>query len=95
MMQRILQLETQPEFYNTLGSSCMTNIAYHVNEIAPETIAWSYKTVFPGYSDEVALMGTQVLLDELRSQYLVNAMAKDYGDGGAVFSDDTEWYSGR
>ena len=85
MMKRILRLETQPEFYNTLASSCMTNIANHVNEIAPETIPWSYKTVFPGYADEIAyeldLVNTSVSLDELRSQYLVNTMAKQYGDG--------------
>lgn len=38
----------------------MTNIVYYVNEIAPETIAWSYKIVFHGYDDEVAYELTMV-----------------------------------
>jgi hypothetical protein len=85
MMERISRLETQPEFYNTLASSCMTNITDHVNGIAPETIPWNYKTVFPGYADEIAyeleLVDTSISLEELRSQYLVNTKAKEYGDG--------------
>lgn len=85
IMARIQKLEKEPEFYNTMTSSCMTNIVDHVNEIAPETIPWSYKIVFPGYSDEVAyelgFVDNSISLDELRRKYLVNELAKEAGDG--------------
>lgn len=87
IMLRIQKLETEPEFYNTMTSSCMTNIVDHVNDIAPKTIPWSYKIVFPGYSDEVAyelgFVDTSVSLEELRARYLVNELAMEYGDGEA------------
>ena len=83
--RRIQKLENEPEFYHTMTSSCMTNIADHVNEIAPGTIPWSYKIVFPGYSDEVAyelgFVDTTLSLEELREKYQVNTAAKTYDDG--------------
>jgi hypothetical protein len=53
MLERSNALATQPEFYNTLTNNCTSNIVRHVNAIS-NRIPWSYKIVFPAYSDQLA-----------------------------------------
>lgn len=38
MLERANALRRAPEFYNTLTSSCITNIVDHVNAIAPNRV---------------------------------------------------------
>ena len=54
MLRRANDLRLKPEFYNTLTSTCTTNIVRHVNELVPGRIPLSYKVLLPGYSDELA-----------------------------------------
>jgi hypothetical protein len=54
MVGRANKLAVDPEFYNTLTNNCTSNIVAHVNTLAPAAIPFSYKTVFPAYSDSLA-----------------------------------------
>jgi hypothetical protein len=89
MLNRANKLATEPEFYNTLTSTCTTNIVSHVNEIVPGRIPFSFKVLMPAYSDELAyrigLIDNSIPFEELRSKYHINERAmKSIGN----FSED-------
>ena len=48
MLRRANDLRLKPEFYNTLTSTCTTNIVSHVNELVPGRIPFSYTVLLPG-----------------------------------------------
>lgn len=85
MIKHAQKLETEPEFYNTLTSSCMSNIATHVNEIKPGLIPFGFSTIFPGFSDQIAydlgLIDTSVPLEDLKKEFLRNPLVMNAGDG--------------
>ena len=54
MLERANAIAARPEFYNTLTSSCTTNIVDHIDEIAPGRVPFSYKVYLPAYADELA-----------------------------------------
>lgn len=89
MLTRANALATEPEFYNTLTSTCTTNIVSHINEIVPGRVPLSYKVLMPAYSDELAyrigLFDTSVSLAELRVRYHINERAIKYA-GDPLFS---------
>jgi hypothetical protein len=84
MMTRANQLAEKPEFYNTLTSTCTTNIVEHINVIAPGRIPLTYKTLLPAYSDELAfdlgLVDTTLPRDGFRDAHRINDLAKRYSD---------------
>jgi hypothetical protein len=79
MLQRANRLAEHPEFYNTLTSTCTTNIVRHVNEISPKKVPFSFKVLLPAYADELAyrigLLDTTVAFDSLRARAKINARA--------------------
>lgn len=84
MLARANKLATEPEFYNTLTSTCTTNLVAHVNEIVPGRVPWSYKVLMPAYSDELAreigLIDNTLSIEELRAKYRINEKALTYAD---------------
>ncbi len=85
MLQRADKLTKEPEFYNTLTSTCTTNIVDHVNILSPGKVPFSFKTLMPAYADEYAL--TLGLIDDeetditkLRAKYQINEKAEKYAD---------------
>ncbi len=90
MINRANKLATEPEFYNTLTSTCTTNIVSHVNDIVPGRVPWSLKVLMPAYSDELAYRiglfetkaedGRTMALEELRERYKINERAEKYAD---------------
>jgi hypothetical protein len=84
MLERGNTLATKPEFYNTLTSTCTTNIVSHVNDIVPGRIPFSYKVLMPAYSDELAqkigLIDNSLSIEELRAKYRINELALKYAD---------------
>lgn len=84
MLARADSLAANPEFYNTLTSTCTTNIVRHVNEIAPKKVPFSFKTLLPAYADELAysvgLLDTTVAFETLRARAKINARAATYAD---------------
>ena len=90
MLERANKVAQHPEFYNTLTNTCTTNIVEHINVIAPGSIPFSYKTLLPAYSDELAfdldLVDTTLAKDQFRAAHQINKMAKQYADS-ADFSE--------
>lgn len=84
MLRRANALAERPEFYNTLTSTCTTNIVRHVNEIAPKRVPFSYRVLLPAYADELAyeigLLDTTVAFDSLRARAHINARAATHAD---------------
>lgn len=82
MLLRAGKLATEPEFYNTLTSTCTTNLVAHVNEMVPGRIPFSYKVLMPAYSDELAreigLIDNTLSIEELRAKYKINDRALQY-----------------
>jgi hypothetical protein len=89
MLTRANKLAAEPEFYNTLTSTCTTNIVRHVNEIAPKRVPFSFKTLLPAYADELAykvgLLDMTIPFDALRARAKINARAASAGES-AEFS---------
>jgi len=84
MLERANALADRPEFYNTLWSSCTTNIVSHINAIAPRRVPFSFKVLLPAYSDELAydlgLLETDLPRESFRLPHLINAAAAEYAD---------------
>ncbi|HEX2778590.1 MAG TPA: DUF4105 domain-containing protein [Gemmatimonadaceae bacterium] len=84
MLERANHLAAHPEFYNTLTSTCTTNIVRHVNEIAPKKVPFSFKVLLPAYADELAyrigLIDTTVPFDTLRARAKINTRAAAAAD---------------
>ncbi|MCH2114028.1 MAG: DUF4105 domain-containing protein [Pirellulales bacterium] len=54
LVLRANELASRPEFYDTFTNNCTTNIARHINRIAPNRIRYDYHILLPGYSDKLA-----------------------------------------
>ncbi len=84
MLERTNALTKNPEFYNTITNTCTTNIASHVNEIAPGRIPFDLRLLLPQYSDRLAyesgLLATDVPLSELQSTHQINEAALEFAD---------------
>lgn len=85
MVRRANHLAEEPEFYNTLTSSCTTNIVSHVNELVPGRVPfWSYKIMLPSYSDELAydlgLIDTDLPFEEAKRRFRIDQKAQRIGD---------------
>lgn len=84
MLTRANKLRAEPEFYNTLTSTCTTNIVRHVNTIVPGRVPFSLAILLPGYSDRLAyrigLIDTDLPFDAMREKYHINERAERYAD---------------
>ena len=84
VLQRANRLRQRPEFYNTLWNNCTTNLARHVNRIAPGRVPRSYRLVLPGYSDEMALelglLDTDLPIEQARRRFHINDRAHQHAD---------------
>lgn len=91
MLERANQLAERPEFYNTLTSTCTTNIVRHINTLVPSRVPWSYKVLLPAHSDELAydlgLIDTELPRHNFRDAHLINDLAEQHATAdGAGFS---------
>ena len=79
MVQRASQLAVRPEFYNTAWNNCTSNLVAHVNAVAPGRIPAGWRTLLPGYADEVALelglISDSGPVELVRRRYQVNRRA--------------------
>lgn len=87
MLERANGLKEKPEMYNTLTNNCTTNIVRAVNDVVPGRVPWSYKYVFPSYSDELAveigLVQDTGTMEEVRARHYINPAAAQYGNDPA------------
>jgi len=80
ILEQTHRLETEPEFYHTITNSCMSNIAKHVNAIQAGLVPFGWRTIFPGFADDIALEAGFISedvtdIEEVRQQYLINERA--------------------
>lgn len=84
MLARAQKLQAKPEFYNTIFSTCTTNLVAHLNKISPNRVPFSFKVLMPAYSDELAydlgLIDTDLTFFEAQQKYLINDRALKYAD---------------
>lgn len=82
MLQRANQLHEHPEFYDTLGNNCTTNIVRHINAIAPGKVPYDYRVLFPGYADKLAydlgLIDNRLPFAEVKRRARVNEAVLKY-----------------
>jgi hypothetical protein len=90
MLQRANQLADAPEFYNTLTSTCTTNLVRHVNTIAPGRIPFSYKVILPAYSDslvyDLGLIPNDRPFEAIQAAHRVDPLAQRHGLGAGFSS---------
>jgi hypothetical protein len=90
MLERANDLAAHPEFYNTLTSTCTTNIVRHVNTISPRRVPVSLDVVLPARSDRLAwnlgLLDTDLPLAAARRAFRIDEVARAGGDPGPEFS---------
>lgn len=84
MLARANSLKNKPEFYNTLTSTCTTNLASHINKVTPGRVPFSFKLLTPGYSDQLAydldLIQKQGTFEQTKDYYHINERALKYAD---------------
>jgi hypothetical protein len=84
MIGRATRLAARPEFYNTAWNNCTSNLVSHVNAIAPGRIPTGWRTLLPGYADEVALelglISDSGRVEDVRRRYLVNERAARHAE---------------
>jgi hypothetical protein len=84
MLERAERLRAAPEFYNTIGNSCTSNLVRHVNRVAPRRIPAGWKLLLPGYADEVArslgLIDSTLSVAAARARFRINDHARGHLD---------------
>ena len=84
MLKRANQLYEHPEFYDTLGNNCTTNIVRHINAIAPGKVPYDYRVLLPGYADKLAydlgLIDNRLPFEEVKRRARVNEAVVKYKD---------------
>ncbi len=82
MLTRVNALAVKPEFYNTLNSTCTTNIVDHINGITKNRVPWDWRVLFPKDADELAyelgLIDTSAPFLEVRARSEVNEYVEKY-----------------
>ena len=84
VMERVNKLAAESEFYNTFTNNCTTNIARHINDLAPGKIPRDFRVLLPGYSDKLAydlgLLDTSLPFPEARRRANVSELARQHPD---------------
>jgi len=85
MVNRANELKDNPEFYNTITNTCITNIVSHINEITPKRVPFlSLRILLPENSDKLAyelgLIDTSLSFEDTRKRYYINDRALKYAD---------------
>jgi hypothetical protein len=77
---RANQLAERPEFYNTIGNNCTTNLLAHVNDVASRRIRPDVRVLLPGYSDQLAhgrgLIDTELPLAAARERFAITSRSQ-------------------
>lgn len=81
MLRRADALGREPEFYNTLTSSCTTNIVTHVRDLVPGRIPRDLRILVPGHAaalaHEIGLIDTDLPLDEAMDAFRIDRVARE------------------
>ncbi len=76
MLQRANKLAGEPEFYNSVFSTCTSNIRRHASLLRSDGLAPDWRTVFPGYADalawELGLIDFDGSIEQARQRFHIN-----------------------
>lgn len=53
VVSRVNDLKEKPEFYNSLASSCTTNLSEHLEAVSSHRLSFDKRIYLPGYSSEL------------------------------------------
>jgi hypothetical protein len=86
ILKRADGLAREPEFYNSIGNACTTNLIGHFNEVGLCKARKSGpRAVFSGMADglllDLGLIDGGTELEDLRKKNLITEIARAYGDG--------------
>ena len=80
MLRRANDLRDRPEFYNTITSSCTTNIVHHVNKLIDGPRTFNLKVLLPAMADELAhdmgLIDTVLPFEKAREYFRIDQRAQ-------------------
>lgn len=82
MLEKTNQLKEKPEFYNTLTSTCTTNLAELASKNTNETFfKYHYQILLPRYSDELLLKKDLIKtnltnIEDVRNYFKINKQAR-------------------
>ena len=92
MLERANRLRVEPEFYNSLTSTCTTNIVDHINRLAEGNIPFSYRVFLPGFADELAwdlgLIDTDLPFPEARRRFRIDPNRPARGGRSRLLAED-------
>ena len=86
ILEKVNKLNNEPEFYNTLTSTCTTELAVFVNENTQEKInKYHPQVLMPGYPDKLlfkkGLIKTNITdYNKLREKFEINTISKKYNN---------------
>ena len=87
MLKRAEKLRREPEFYNTITSTCTTNLVSHFEQLRREPLDFELRILLPADSDELAwelgLIDFDGTLEEAQRRFLINGRTKMLDDGKA------------
>ncbi len=79
VLGRVNELASRPEFYDTVGNNCTTNIVRHINRIKPNRLEYDVRILLPGYSDKLAyeqgLIERHGTFEQTKARALINLRA--------------------
>lgn len=84
VLHRVNQLQSQPEFYNTLTNNCTTNIVDHINRLSTNKVTYDLRVLLPGLSDRLAydmgLIEARGTFEQTKLAARVTHLARAHGD---------------
>lgn len=84
MLERMNAVVENPEFYNTITNSCMSNIVRHYRTALDVRIPYTHEVLFPAYGDALlyrqGLIDTDLSFEDARTHFHINARAEKYAD---------------
>jgi hypothetical protein len=84
MLEEATALRERPQFYNTLTSTCTTNLVKHANRVTPGRIPTRIGVLLPGYADRLAydqgLIDTTLTFEEAREFSIITRRAQACGE---------------
>ena len=82
VLLRTNQLLEHPEFYDSVRNSCATNVANHIEQLAPRNLMSDWRLLLPGHSDKLAydlrLVDTSLPFESVRKQAYASVKIRQY-----------------
>lgn len=89
------ELETVPQFYNTLTSNCTNVLADSANRVNPGSIPWNFARIFTGYADnklyDLQLIPHDKPFEEIFAQARIDLKIKEFLKENKHMDKDEFW----